>query len=261
MHAKGQVSSWPFVLCAGNDVWRIQARRLVISPPDRAWQEEHTRNLRHPIPYKEGSGGAIMTTTQHDHDTEHDIGRFDEWSSTYERSWMQRAFFDPAQRRVLALAAEYVPRPASVLDVGCGTGRLLRLAATRWPEAQLIGVDPAKGMIETAKRLTPNASFFTGTAESLPLPDASVDVVLSTLSFHHWHDQAAGVREIARVLRPGGYFLLVDMSMPGWMIRVFRQRRVHNRAGLRALFQQAGLRVQRQHKLAWRGILATVGQK
>jgi ubiquinone/menaquinone biosynthesis C-methylase UbiE len=198
-----------------------------------------------------------MPTTQHDKDIE----RFDHWASTYEHSWMQRALFDPVHQAALALAAGIVQQPASVLDVGCGTGKLLRQARTYWPEAQLIGVDPANGMIEMAKRLTPNATFLIGMAEALPLQDASVDLALSTISFHHWQDQAAGIREIARVLRPGGYFLLVDPSFPDWLVRVFRLKRVHSRARLQALFNQAGLQVQMQQKIAWRGWLATVGKK
>lgn len=198
-----------------------------------------------------------MTTTQREKDIEH----FDQWSSTYENSWMQRAFFDRAHQAVLALAAGIVHQPANVLDVGCGTGRLLRQAHTYWPEAQLIGVDPANGMIEMAKRLTPNATFMTGMAEALPFQDASVDLALSTISFHHWQDQAAGIREIARVLRPGGYFLLVDLSFPDWLGQVFRLKRVHSRARLQALFNQAGLQVQTQQKVSWRGWLATVGKK
>jgi ubiquinone/menaquinone biosynthesis C-methylase UbiE len=192
---------------------------------------------------------------------EKDIERFDQWSSSYENSWLQRAFFDKTHKAVLALAASIVHQPESVLDVGCGTGRLLRRAYRYWPEAQLIGVDPAQGMIEKAKLLTPNATFFTAMAESLPLKDNSVDLAISTTSFHHWQDQAAGIREIARVLRPGGYFMLVDVSLPNWMVRVFRPKRVHSPAQLRTLFTQAGLQVQTQQTLAWRRWLATVGKK
>jgi len=198
-----------------------------------------------------------MTTTHR----EKDIERFDHWSSTYEQSWMQRALFDPAHQATLDLAAGIVHQPESVLDVGCGTGKLLSQARTYWPEAHLIGVDPANGMLEMAKRLTPNATFFPSMAEGLPLQDASVDLALSTISFHHWQDQAAGIREIARVLRHGGYLLLVDLSLPDWLVRVFRLKRVHSRARLQALFQQAGLQVQTQQKIAWRRWLATVGKK
>ncbi len=192
---------------------------------------------------------------------EKDVERFDQWSSTYENSWLQRAFFDQTHQAALALAAGIIHQPESVLDVGCGTGRLLRRAYRYWPEAQLIGVDPAHGMIEKAKLLTPNATFFTSMAESLPLQDASVDLALSTSSFHHWQDQAAGIREIARVLRPGGYFILVDISLPDWLVGVVRLKRFHSPAQLRTMFIQAGLHVQMQQTLAWRRWLATVGKK
>ena len=192
---------------------------------------------------------------------EKDIERFDQWSNTYENSWLQRAFFDQTHKAVLALAAGIVHQPESVLDVGCGTGRLLRRAYRYWPEAQLIGVDPANGMIERAKLLTPNATFFTAMAEALPLPDASVDLALSTTSFHHWQDQAAGIREVTRVLRPGGYFILVDASFPDWLAEAFRLKRFHSPTQMRTLFIQAGLHVQAQQTLAWRRWLATVGKK
>ena len=197
-------------------------------------------------------------TTKH---REKDVERFEQWASTYENSWLQRAFFERVYQATLTLAAGTVHQPVSVLDVGCGTGKLLRRANTYWPEAHLIGVDPANGMIEMAKRLTPNATFSTGMAEALPLQDASVGLALSTSSFHHWQDQAAGIREIARVLRPGGYFVLVDASFPDWLVRVFRMKRFHSPAQLQTLFIQAGLHVQMQQTLAWRRWLATVGNK
>ena len=100
--------------------------------------------------------------------------------------------------------------PDTVLDVGCGTGRLLRKAKARWPNAQFIGVDPATGMIENARRLMPDAKFYVSQAESLPLPDASVNLVFSTASFHHWQDKEKGLREIKRVLQVGGLLFLAD---------------------------------------------------
>src|SRR5260370_23377429 len=194
-------------------------------------------------------------TTKH---REKDVERFEQWASTYENSCLQRPFFDRSHQATLAVAAGIVHQPVSVLDVGCGTGKLLRRAAPYWPEAQLIGVDPANGMIEMAKRLTPNATFFTGMAEALPLQDASVGLALSTSSFHHWQDQAAGIREITRVLRPRGYFILVDTSFPDWVVPVFRMYRFHSPAQLRTLFIQAGLHVQTQQTIASRRWLATV---
>ena len=193
---------------------------------------------------------------------ERDIERFDQWADTYENSRLQQVIFDRAHQATLALAANIVHQPTNVLDIGCGTGKLLRQAHTYWLQAQLIGVDPANGMIEVAKRLTPDATFYTGMAEALPLQDASVDLALSTLSFHHWQDQAAGIREVARVLRPEGCFILVDASFPDWLVRVFRMKRFHSSAQLGTLFTQAGLHIQTQQKMPSRPrLLATVGRK
>lgn len=190
-----------------------------------------------------------------------DIERFDQWADTYEESRLQRAFFEPIYQAVLELATKTVRQPASVLDVGCGTGKLLRSLRSHWPEAQLIGVDPAEGMIEVAKRLTPDATFSVAMAEALPLPDASVDLALSTSSFHHWQNQAAGIREIARVLRPGGYFILEDASFPDWFARLFHIKRFHSPVQRQRLFTEAGLQVQTQQKIVWNRLLATVGKK
>jgi ubiquinone/menaquinone biosynthesis C-methylase UbiE len=189
-----------------------------------------------------------------------EIEHFNRWSRTYEDSWLQRFFFDRVHQAVLTLVANRI-EPRSLLDVGCGTGRLLRTARTRWPNAELIGVDPAKGMLEVARRLTPDVTLHAGMAEALPLPDASVDVALSTISFHHWRDQAAGVREVARVLRPEGYFFLTDVSVPAWFSRLIHLRRVHSPARMRALFKEAGLNVLTQQSVFSRFVLVTVGTR
>jgi ubiquinone/menaquinone biosynthesis C-methylase UbiE len=189
-----------------------------------------------------------------------DVQHFEHWSHTYERSWLQDRLFARVHAAVLDIAST-LPPPGDVLDVGCGTGRLLRAAATRWPAARLIGVDPAEGMVAVARQLTPGATLARGLAEALPLPDASVDLALSTLSFHHWHDQAAGVREIARVLRPRGHFILADFTLPralGWATR-------HGgglpRPARARLFAAAGLRVVRQQRAAYPLIVATTAAR
>jgi len=188
----------------------------------------------------------------------HDIERFDRWSLTYEKSWLQRHFFDRVHQAVLSLVAEE-GEPESILDVGCGTGRLLRVARTRWPNVQLIGVDAAEGMVEVARQLAPDVTFHVGQAEALPLPDASVEVALSTTSFHHWSDQAAGVREVARVLRPGGRFFLADISTPSWLLKLIHRSRFQSPAHVRTLFAEAGLQVQKQQTVVSHFVLVTVG--
>lgn len=178
-----------------------------------------------------------------------DVEHFEQWSRTYEQSWMQRRFFDPAHAAALNAVEATGVSPVTLLDVGCGTGRLLRDARARWRETQLIGVDPAEGMIAVARELTPEAVLLVGSAEALPLGDGSVDVVLSTLSFHHWRDQQAGLREIARVLRPGGRFVLVDVASPHWLARLFGNPRARDARARRTLFAAAGLHIVSQRSL------------
>jgi len=189
-----------------------------------------------------------------------DIEKFNHWSLTYENSWGQWLLFDRLQRRVLDMAKKrYTPNP--VLDVGCGTGRLLRKARKYWPQAQLVGVDPADGMIENARRLTPDAKFYVSQAESLPLPDESVNLAFSTASFHHWQDQEKGLREIKRVLQIGGLFFLADFWLPLGLSKIIRHFQSNNPSAIREAFRRAGFRAQDQRRLWTLWQVVTVGER
>jgi ubiquinone/menaquinone biosynthesis C-methylase UbiE len=191
------------------------------------------------------------------------IQRFDEWSRTYDQSRLQILYFERIHKGVLDLVERqlngYIPK--SILDVGCGTARLLRSCRERWPAANLVGVDPSQGMLEVARRLTPYATFYNSSAESLPLPDASMDVVLSTTSFHHWQDQATGVREIARVLRPDCLFCLADIAMPHWLSGIIRHYAGNNPSAWRTFFVQAGLDIVAQKRYLMGHVLVLLGLK
>lgn len=91
---------------------------------------------------------------------------------------------------------------ATVLDLGAGTGKLTRLLSARYTRA--IAVEPDSRMRE----LISDADVLAGTAEEIPLPDASVDGVFAAEAFH-WFDGQVAVAEIARVLRPGGVLALL----------------------------------------------------
>jgi ubiquinone/menaquinone biosynthesis C-methylase UbiE len=177
----------------------------------------------------------------------HDVDRFNRWAGSYDRHWMQRIIFGPIQRTVLEMAAEQVSGPRAILDVGCGTGKLLTLAETRFPGAKLVGVDPAIEMVKHAQASSPTGAieFQQATAEALPFPDASFDLVFSTMTFHHWQNQGRGATEIARVLTPGGRWLLADFIASGFMRQVRSLLRLHQfpeRAELRRVFSSAGLK-------------------
>jgi len=191
-----------------------------------------------------------------------DVQQFERWSTSYDNDFLQY-FIGHLHRAVLNVAGVVKDGSTleSIMDVGCGTGRLLRRAEKRWPSAQLIGVDPAEGMATIAYHRTRGATVFVGGAEALALPEASVDLALSTISFHHWHDQAAGVREVGRVLRPGGCFCLADIRMPFGLALIIHHHGPNDPRVMADFFTQAGLRVATQKFILGRFILITVGIK
>jgi ubiquinone/menaquinone biosynthesis C-methylase UbiE len=95
-----------------------------------------------------------------------------------------------------------------VLDVGCGPGVAISLAAR--PDTTVAGVDPSDVMVTQARRRNRRAiaaglvTVDEGAAERLPFPDASFDAVLAVNSLSHWRSRDDGLREVARVLAPGG---------------------------------------------------------
>jgi ubiquinone/menaquinone biosynthesis C-methylase UbiE len=185
-----------------------------------------------------------------------DVEDFDRRAHSYERDWRSQ-FHAQVVAASADLALEAVPHPATVLDVGCGTGALLRILADRLPaRVALSGVDPAAAMIEVGRdRLDadPRVRLARAGAEQLPFGNAAFDLVVSTVSFDHWADQPAGLAEVARVLRPGGRLLLVDLFAIGWLRPVAalggRRDRMRTAAELAAMLADARLA-----PLAWRRV-------
>ncbi|MEV4713913.1 class I SAM-dependent methyltransferase [Micromonospora sp. NPDC049374] len=135
-------------------------------------------------------------------------------SVSYDRMsrWALRGLY----RRVAADVAAVAPQSAMILDIGTGPGRLLHELADRRPDLTLTGVDPSPHMIQVAEQAATSRSlghrvrFQIADVADLPHPDGSVEVVVSTLSLHHWPDLAAAATELARVLRPGGRLMIYD---------------------------------------------------
>jgi len=180
-----------------------------------------------------------------------DVDRFGRWADSYNESRLQRLVFAPLQEATLHEAAGALPEPRTVLDIGCGTGLLLAQAAERFPKAKLTGVDAATEMIRVARSTAPPRApveFLQASAENLPFAPASFDLVLTTMSFHHWADQPAALREVRRVLTPDGLFALTDAFPVGWLRFVFARSghgRFNRPPQLLAMLREAGLPMER----------------
>ena len=112
------------------------------------------------------------------------------------------------------VAALRLPAGAHVLDVGTGPGRLPVEIARRSPQIRVTGLDVSPRMIEAATAAIEPGQQVTaevGDVAKLPYPDRSIDLVVSTLSQHHWPDRAAALAELARVLAPGGRIRIYDL--------------------------------------------------
>ncbi len=134
---------------------------------------------------------------------------------------LARILFASFYRGVAADVAAVAPDGARVLEVGCGPGHLsIQLARQHRLDVTGLDLDPA--MIERARANADRTgdderqqpTFLVGDAASLRFPDGAFDLVVSTLSMHHWADPRAGLAEIGRVLRPDGRALVWDLR-PG----------------------------------------------
>ena len=158
------------------------------------------------------------------------------------------------ERLIMELTGDLVGR--DVLDVGCGDGALASAMAARGAKAT--GVDPDPAMLAAARSreatVGQRATFLEGRVERLPFPDASFDVVTAVTVLCFVADAAGAVRELARVVRPGGRVVIGELGVWSLWAAIRRirgwfgsatWRAAHFRAAneLRSLATQAGLTV------------------
>jgi SAM-dependent methyltransferase len=146
-------------------------------------------------------------------------------------------------QRVAEVAVVAMPIPLRVLDVGCGDARLLAELILRVPSAELyVGLDPRRDAVPAELRATePRLSVIRAVAEALPLPDASFDLVIASLSLTLWSDQRAGAAELARVVSDNGKVVVVELRKA----QITGRNRVSGVKEITALLEAAGLAVER----------------
>ncbi len=138
---------------------------------------------------------------------------FASWAPWFDDSALQGLLFEPTHAAVLRTLDEQLPHAMWLLDVGCGTGRLLKAAAGRYPF--VVGVDPSVEMLAVARHRCRSTGAFLvcAVAEQLPFASRSFDVITSTLSLRHWADPTGGLAELARVLSTSGLLVIAEAQM------------------------------------------------
>lgn len=147
-----------------------------------------------------------------------DVARFDAWAPAYEASALQDVYYARLHRRVLGFASDSAPMrraPSRIVDVGCGTGRLLRSAAAAFPDASLVGVDFSGGMLAQARAMTAPGecgAFVRADSAALPFGDGAFDVVTCTACSHHWQEPEAALAELRRITAADGLLILAHVQ-------------------------------------------------
>jgi SAM-dependent methyltransferase len=135
---------------------------------------------------------------------------FDEVAAVYDETLPPHVVQHYLERRTRFLLA-HCPPPATVLDVGCGTGALAaRLADSGY---DVVGLDASRGMLEVLEQRAPGIEAVLGSATEIPFADEEFDVSLSVATLHHIadpRDVRRALAEMTRVVRPGGHVLVWD---------------------------------------------------
>jgi demethylmenaquinone methyltransferase / 2-methoxy-6-polyprenyl-1,4-benzoquinol methylase len=143
---------------------------------------------------------------------------FDRIAPVYDA--MNRTMTAGLDGRWRRIAAEAVVRPGdAVLDACCGTGDLA-IAAAR-AGGRVTGLDFSARMLERARRKSPGLEWVEGDALALPFPDASFDAATVGFGVRNVEDLELGVRELRRVLRPGGRLAILEITRPRGLLAPF----------------------------------------
>jgi SAM-dependent methyltransferase len=118
-----------------------------------------------------------------------------------------------------------VPKNAAILDVGCGGGRTVGALAALAPEGKVVGLDYSAASVAVSRKWNAReiaagrVQIEQGSVAALPFPDGTFDVVTAVETHYYWPDLPANVREIGRVLKPGGTFMLIAETYRGGPLR------------------------------------------
>jgi ubiquinone/menaquinone biosynthesis C-methylase UbiE len=135
--------------------------------------------------------------------------QYDQLATQYDQRWSR---YVSNTLSFLKTWAQIAPTDV-VLDVACGTGEFERLILSENPAQQMVGVDISDEMLAIARQKLqhyPNIDFQLASASALPFSDASFDTVISANAFHYFDDPSVVLKEMERMLKPGGNLIILD---------------------------------------------------
>lgn len=145
--------------------------------------------------------------------------QFNFWSKFYDSPIFRLIYFEKIYRKVIELiknqAGENLKPQNKFLDVACGTAEVIFRLAKEFQNVEFIGVDFSKGMVEKARKKTSylkNVKIIEANVENLPFEDKTFNIAICLDSLHHFYNPDLALKEIHRVLKDNGLFLLVDPS-------------------------------------------------
>lgn len=165
------------------------------------------------------------------------------------RAVLHRMNLSHADLTTWALSQVQIGRAFAMLDVGCGGGRTIERLASAAPEGKIYGIDYSEESVAVARETNRaqiergRVVIDQGTVSSLPFADGTFDLVVAVETHYYWPDLASDVREVMRVLQPGGTFLLVAETYRG------RKNDWLYRPAMRLIFRAAYLSVEEHRKL------------
>jgi SAM-dependent methyltransferase len=125
-----------------------------------------------------------------------------------------------------ALGQVTIPRDATILDIGCGGGRTIQKLAALAPEGNVFGLDYSPASVEVSRNTNAQeiaagrVQIEPGSVAALPFADRSFDIVTAVETHYYWPDLPANLREVLRVLKPGGRFVLIAETYRGGPFRL-----------------------------------------
>jgi ubiquinone/menaquinone biosynthesis C-methylase UbiE len=240
-------------------------------------QEEHDHDHEHRHGHSHGDSHVHDHSHEHGHDHEHG-------HSHGHAHGHKTRFHDPQHaaefdRRTSGIRADLAEKLAEmlvlkgeerILDVATGTGRVARPVAKRLKGGTVIGVDQALAMLDVGhQHADPIPAYYqsAGEADALPFKSKSFDRAFVSFSLHHFHNSEGVVKEVLRVLKNGGRFVVldpvieeakdsVDVALEAKINQVFRRThgndfRFHTTSGIQRLLTKAGYRIPRTNILSY----------